>query len=182
MNEGLIPRRYAKALYKVALQRNCDSRMYLLMQNLAAAFAASHELRSIVANPFVANDDKASAIAAAAAAGPDDTTFTDFLKLLIQNRRIDLCGAVANAYVGLYRQERNIRRVEVISAAPLDPAVEQRIKSVIEEHLHGASMEFSTKVDPDLIGGFIVTVDNERLDASLRNRLKEIKLNLLNNW
>ena len=180
MNEGLIPRRYAKALYKVAVERKCDSRMYLLMQNLATAFAASADLRSLIANPFVGNNDKTAALTAAAQAAADDTTFADFLKLLIQNRRIDLCEAVANAYVALYREEMNIRRVEVISAAPLDPTVENRIKSVIEEHLHGATMEFTAKVDPDLIGGFIITVDNERLDASLRNRLKEIRLNLLN--
>lgn len=180
MNEGLIPRRYAKALYKVAVERKCDSRMYMLMQNLAAAFAASEDLRSLISNPFVDVSDKEAALTVAAQAQNEDTTFADFLKLLIQNRRIDLCGLVANAYVDLYRKERNIRRVEVISAAPLDAGVEKRIKNVIEDHLHGATMEFSTKVDPDLIGGFIVTVDNERLDASLRNRLKEIRLNLLN--
>ena len=181
MNEGLIPRRYAKALYKVAVERKCDSTMYQLMQNLAAAFSASAELRALIANPFVDNNDKTAAIITAAGASSlQDQTFTDFLKLLIQNRRIDLTGAVANAYVDLYRQENNIRRVEVVSAAPLDKDVEKRIKDVVEAHLHGASMEFSTKVDPDLIGGFIVTVDNERLDASLRNRLKEIRLNLLN--
>ena len=180
MNEGLIPRRYAKALYKVAVERNCSDRIYSLMQQLAATFASSEQLRALIANPFVEAADKEAAVTAAAGAAATDETFADFLKLLIQNRRMDLCASVANAYVDIFRKERNIRRVEVISAAPLDSAVEKRIKSVIEEHLHGATMEFSAKVDPALIGGFIVTVDNERLDASLRNRLKEIRLNLLN--
>ena len=180
MNEGLIPRRYAKALYKVALDRKCDSRIYELMQNLAAAYGVSETLRQLLANPFVDGADKTAALEAAAGASDSDTTFADFVKLLIENRRIDMAGGVAHAYVDLYRQEHNIRRVEVISAAPLDKAVEQRIKAVVEAHLHGASMEFSTKVDPDLIGGFIVSVDNERLDASLRHSLKEIRLNLLN--
>lgn len=181
MNEGLIPRRYAKALYKVAVERKCDSRIYLLMQHLADAFAASADLRALVANPFVDNSDKVAALMAAANAAPDDATFSDFLNLLIQNRRINLSESVANAYVDLFRQEHNIRRVEVISAAPLQADVENRIKKVIEEHLNGASMEFSTKVDHNLIGGFVISIDNERLDASLRNQLKEIRLNLLNN-
>lgn len=180
MNEGLIPRRYAKALYKVAVERKCDSRIYELMQALAAAFAASGDLRSLITNPFVDASDKIAALTAAAGAASDDVTFADFLKLLVQNRRINLSGQVANAYVDLYCEEHNIRRVEVTSAVALDPEVEARIKKVVEEHLHGALMEFSTKVDPDLIGGFIVTVDNERLDASMRNRLKEIRLSLLN--
>lgn len=181
MNEGLIPRRYAKALYKVSSERNCAGRMYELMQSLAASSAASAEFRTLVANPFVSDADKTAAITAAAGAGKDDTTFADFLKLLINNRRIDMAGEVANAYVGYYRQQHNIRRVEVVSAAPLEPTVEKRIKDVIEKHIGSATMEFAAKVDPSLIGGFVVTIDNERLDASLRNRLKEIRLNLLNN-
>ena len=181
MNEGLIPRRYAKALYKVALERKSDSRLYELMTNLADAYSASPLLRDIIANPFVDVKDKTDAISAAAKSNAEDTTFADFLKLLITNRRIELCGDIAYAYISYYREEHNIKRVEVVSAAPLDSSVEKRIKSIIEQHLHGGSMEFSTKVDSDLIGGFVITVDNERLDASLKNQLKEIRFNLLNN-
>ena len=57
MNEGLIPRRYAKALYKVALERNQGKRMYDLMQTLASSFDANHDLAATVANPFVAQAD-----------------------------------------------------------------------------------------------------------------------------
>lgn len=181
MNEGLIPRRYAKALYKVAVERKCDDTVYELMQKLSASFTASPQLRALVANPFVDDSDKTAALKAAAGLNGSNNTFDDFLKLLLQNRRIDMCDAIANAYISLYRSENNIRRVEVVSAAPLAPSVESRIKSIVEEHLHGASMEMSTRIDPQLIGGFIVKVDNERLDASLRNRLKQIRLNLLNN-
>ena len=88
-------------------------------------------------------------------------------------------GLIAHSFVTLYRKERNIRSVHVVSAAPLDPETEQRIRSLVERHLNGATMEFTTDVDPDIIGGFIVTVDNERLDASLRNSLKELRLSLL---
>ncbi len=68
----------------------------------------------------------------------------------------------------------------MVSAAPLDPAVEKRIKALVEANLHGGTMDFSSSVNPDLIGGFVVNIDNERLDASLRNQLKELRLSLLN--
>lgn len=179
MNEGLIPRRYAKALYKVAVERKCDSRIYTLMQNLSAAFDDNRDLSKMVANPFVPPADKDAVLTTAAGAAPDDTTFADFLKLLRQNRRTDIVGLIAHSFVTLYRKERNIRSVHVVSAAPLDPETEQRIRSLVERHLNGATIEFTTDVDPDIIGGFIVTVDNERLDASLRNSLKELRLSLL---
>lgn len=180
MNEGLIPRRYAKALYKVALERKVDQRVYVLMQTLASSFDTTHGLQAMVSNPFVAQDEKDKIITTAAGASDADSTFADFLKLLAQNKRTDMLNEIARAYIDIYRQEHNIRKVEVVSAAPLDPAVLKRITSLVESHLHGATMEFSSAVDPDLIGGFVINVDNERLDASVSHQLKELRQSLLN--
>ena len=179
MNEGLIPRRYAKALYEVALERKQDEQMLGLMQTLANSFEANPGLKEVVANPFVSDQEKDKLLTTAAGATAQDKTFADFLKLLAENRRIDLIQEIAISYLGIYRKEHNIRRVQVVSAAPLDPEVEKRIKDIITAHLNGGTMDFSTSIDPDLIGGFVVNIDNERLDASLRNELKELRLSLL---
>lgn len=179
MNEGLIPRRYAKALFKVALDRHCDQRVYELMLTLAHSFDTMHELHTLVANPFVEQSKKDDIISTAAGASDADKTFADFLKLLAQNKRIDMINAIANAYVDVYRQAHNIRRVEVISAQQLDPATVGRIKSLVEQNLNGATMEFSSSTNPDIIGGFIVNIDNERLDASLSHKLEEMRRQLL---
>jgi len=180
MNEGLIPRRYAKALYKVAVERNVDRRLYVLMQTLADSFDSTAGLQAMVANPFVAQVEKDKIIATAAGASEADNTFVDFLKMLAQNKRTGMLNEIARAYIALYRQERNIRKVEVVSAAQLDPAVEKRIVSLVEKHLSGATMEFSTAVDPSLVGGFVINVDNERLDASISHQLTELRRSLLN--
>lgn len=180
MNEGLIPRRYAKALYKVASERHEDARIFDLMQNLDKSFDANIQLQEIVANPFVDMAEKKKLLTTAAGATEKDSTYADFLKLLDENRRIFLVHQIAISYITLYLHAHNIRRVQVVSAAPLDPAVEKRIKDLINAHLNGGTMEFSTAVNPDLIGGFIVNIDNERLDASLRHELKELRLSLLN--
>lgn len=180
MNEGLIPRRYAKALFKVAVERKVDDRVYSLMQTLVSSFDATPGLQTMVSNPFVALNEKDRIITIAAGATDADSTFADFLKLLAQNKRTDMLRAIAMAYIDIYRQEHNIRKVEVVSAAPLDPAVLKRIRSLVESHLHGAIMEFSTTVDPSLIGGFVINVDNERLDASISHQLKELRQSLLN--
>lgn len=180
MNEGLIPRRYAKALYKVAVERKVDERVYVLMQTLVSSFDNTSGLQGVVSNPFVAQDEKDKIIITAAGAGVADTTFADFLKVLVHNKRIDMVNEIARAYVDIYRQQHNIRKVEVVSAAPLDLAVLGRITSLVERHLHGATMEFTTTVDPALIGGFVINVDNQRLDASVSNQLKELRQSLLN--
>lgn len=179
MNEGLIPRRYAKALFKVDSDHNTAARTYAMMQTLVKSFATNPALREMVANPFIASADKDRILATAAGANTTDAGFFDFLKLLHRNRRIDMIEQIALAYLDIYRQANHIRRVEVVSAAALDPTVEQRIKAVVNSHLHGDTMEFDSHVDPELIGGFVVNIDNERLDASLSHSLKELRLSLL---
>ena len=68
----------------------------------------------------------------------------------------------------------------MVSAGKLDPSEEERLKKLIQDRLDGGKMEYSSTVDPSLIGGFTVNIDNRRLDASVKNQLKQLRLALLN--
>ena len=179
MNEGLIPRRYAKALLEFAKEKNADMRLYRLMDNLIRSFAANPGLEAIMANPFVAPDRKEQLLVTAAGAGQDDEVYADFLKLLRGNKRLPLVRAIAIAYGEGYRKEHGIYRVEVAAAAPMAPADEERLKKLISSHLDGGTMEYSFKLKPELIGGFTVSIGSEKLDASVQNDLKQLQLKLL---
>ena len=95
MDQGLIPNRYAKALYKFALEKGSAERVYELMKCLCASFVEQPRLQEVVANPFVATGDKTALLTTAAHAAGDDTVFADFLKLLVENRRIDMVRPIA---------------------------------------------------------------------------------------
>lgn len=180
MNQGLIPSRYAKALYEFASESGQDKNVFSLMQTLAATFAAEPALQKVMANPFVKATEKVNLLNTAAGPGADGCEpFKRFLKLLVDNGRLDAVRDIALAYISLYRQANNIRLVTITSAAPLDPAEEQRLRALVQSHLGGATMEYQTAVNPDLIGGFTVAIDNERLDASVANELKQLRLSLL---
>ncbi len=179
MNEGLIPGRYAKALLEHAQESDSQARIYGLMQTLARSFALEPSLRKVLANPFVDNADKMKLLTTAAGADKADTVFDRFLKLLADNNRIALTHEVALAYMALYRKVNNIYLVNVTSAAPLQPAEEDRLKALIRRHLGDAKMEYSSSVDPELIGGFVVKINNEKLDASVANDLKQLRQKLL---
>lgn len=179
MNEGLIPRRYAKALYKVAIDRDDSKALYATMKALLEAFGAEKNLSAVIANPFVSENDKRGLIMTAAGASERDVTFCDFIKLLARNRRTDIVADIARAYTDIYRRANNVYRVETVSAAPLSGTEDERIKNLILSHLNGGTMEYSNRTDPDIIGGFIINIDNERLDASIRNELKQLRLKLI---
>ncbi|MDE5835606.1 MAG: F0F1 ATP synthase subunit delta [Paramuribaculum sp.] len=179
MNEGLIPKRYAKAIYEVAAQKGVQQRIYDLMNNLAHAFEIQPDIQKALANPFVASQDKKKLILTAAQATSDDTEFNNFLTLLQNNNRFASARAIALAYLETFRNLNNIKVVKVCTAAPLDPEEEKRLKKIIASHLGNATMEYSTQVNPELIGGFTVQSGNERLDASVANELKQLRLNLI---
>ncbi len=181
MNEGLIPRRYAKALFKFALEKGQQERIYSLMHPLEEAFAKQQGLQQTIANPFVADADKRSLLMTASGATPQDDCFADFLSLLFANNRIQAVRSIALAYMSIYRKTNNICRVEVVSAAEIPQSEENRLRRLIERQLDGGTMEYARRVDPDLIGGFVVNIDSQRLDASIKNELKQLRLKLLSN-
>lgn len=179
MDQGLIPRRYAKALYKFALEKDATGRVYALMANLVNAFCNEPSLQDVMSNPFVSDADKSALLTTASGATADDTVVKDFFSLLAENKRFEMARLIADAYLLLYRQENNIYQVVVTSAAPLAPAEEKRLKDFITAHLNGATMEYQSAVDPGLIGGFVIKIDNELLDASVSNELNQLRLKLL---
>lgn len=182
MNQGLVPKRYAKALYEVAQEKGEANTLYEKLRQLSETFAQEPALATTMANPFVSNADKAHLIYTACGTDSEgDELLTNFIKLLEQNHRMGMVRDIAVAYQDIYRKTKHIYRVEVTAAAPMDKESEDRLKRLISGQLSGGTMEYSFKVNPDLIGGFVVNIDNERLDASVKNELKQLRLKLLSN-
>lgn len=181
MNQGLIPSRYAKALFEYASEKGADARIYELMHTLDNSFVAEPSLQQAVANPFIPAPDKVKLLTSAAGATAKDEVYARFLQLLTENNRLGAARDIALAYMKIYRSEHRIYLVTVTSAAPMGAAEEDRLKALIERHLNGGTMEYHHRVDPDLIGGFTVTINNEKLDASVADELKQLRIKLLSN-
>lgn len=177
MDQGLIPRRYAKALFMLAAEKGADTEVYAAMRQLCGAFDSEPELQRTIGNPHVDVADKEALVAAVTSANP---LIADTVRLLARNRRLDLLREVALSYVALYRSEHNIYRVDITSAAPLQTPELSRIQTLVNNHLpENSTAEFSEAVDPTLIGGFKIAIDNELLDASVAGDFKQLRLKLL---
>jgi F-type H+-transporting ATPase subunit delta len=80
---------------------------------------------------------------------------------------------IANSYVTLYRQQKNVIRGRLITAAAVSPATEQKMRQMVESKTNG-TVEFETEVNPEIIGGFILEYDSYRMDASVKSKLNSI--------
>lgn len=180
MDKGLIPKRYAKALYEVGLKCGDNQALYIIMQDLDKAYAAMPALASTMANPFVADADKVQLLKSAAGdKAAQVATFANFVQLLKNNGRLDMARDIALAFVEMYRKLNDIYLVKIASAAPLDDSSKKRMQNVIENHIGKGTFNFEYSVDPSLLGGFTVTVNSERLDASVATQLRALRHQLV---
>ena len=178
MNDGLIPNRYAKALYKLSQERGDTAAVYQEMKQLDVAYASESGLKKAVNNPFLPVADKIKLLCAASGSKLDGTS-ARFMELVIKNNRIDFLRSIALAFMKQYRELNGIAKVEVVTATQLGDDEINDIVDVVKEQLGGKTIELTKSVNPDLIGGFTVDVDSRVLDASVRSQLEKLRLKLL---
>ena len=173
MDEGLISRRYAKALLKFAQDRGTTDQIYEEVKKFEENFVSHPELQKALLNPVLSAKDKESLLAAAVGVAPGED-YLRFVRLVIHNRR-----EAYLMYQELYRELKQIAQVRIITAMELNEEAIGKIKSLILQRA-GQEVEFIHEVDPSIIGGFIVRVDSMQLDASVNKELKLLRLKLLN--
>lgn len=180
MNGGLIPRRYAKALYKFAQQQGTTEKVYEEMKSVIAAFEANPDFNKVLANPFINNEDKKKLLISAA--GPDaDDAYKGFVRLIVDNRREMFAQEMALAYRDIYRKVNNISMVTIITAVQLPAEEIDKLKELVQKSFPNHTLEYGYKVDSEIIGGFVIDVDSVRMDASISNELEQLRLTLLSN-
>ncbi|WP_407400966.1 ATP synthase F1 subunit delta [Sodaliphilus sp.] len=178
MNDGLIPSRYAKALYKLSIETGECDEIYEQMRALSGRNTAIDELKRVMRNPYIPNEDKGRVMLLAAGAKPG-SSLEKFIMLIIRNNRAEFLRKIALSYVALYREKHNIAEVIVTTAAQLSEKEMQAIIDVVKKQLQGYTFEVVSEINPDLIGGFTVQVGDVLLDASVKNELKNLRLKLL---
>ena len=165
MNTGMIPSRYAKALYEYAGEKSATERVYGEMQRLAGSFAAEPALRRALDNPVLTPEQKSGLVYNAAGGDPSDE-LKRFVELVLSHKRMQLLHRMALDYMALYRRAHNISTGELQTAVAVDETTEQRLKEWIVSRTHG-TVELRTLVRPDILGGFIL---RDELDAPGRER------------
>ena len=172
MDIGVISVRYARALLKSAVEAKLEAKVYAEMQTLAESYARVPELRFTIDNPMLAKDKKESLLMTACGEKPSELT-QRFIHLVIAEGRESTLQFMAHSFITLYRQQKNIIRGRLITAAAVSPQTEQKMRQMVESKTQG-TVEFETEVNPDIIGGFILEYGTYRMDASVKNKLKSI--------
>ena len=172
MDIGVISVRYARALLHSATDAKIEQQVYAEMQQIAKSYIEVPQLRSTIDNPMLSKDKKEALLQTAAGKTPSDLTKA-FISLVLKEDRESVMQFIANSYVTLYRQQKNIIRGRLITAAAVSPETEQKMRRMVESKTNG-TVEFESQVNPDIIGGFILEYDTYRMDASVKTKLNSI--------
>ena len=177
MSDGLIPRRYAKALYKFAVENGDSQDVYELLKSLSFRYTALDELKRAMLNPNVPNEEKGAYILQLVGGKPG-SSLDKFLVMCMRNNRSEYLQKISLAYVDLYREAHEIAHVVITTAVPMPEAELDAIIAIVKKRLGAKTLEIEQKIDPELIGGFTVDINGLVLDASVKRELNELRLQL----
>jgi F-type H+-transporting ATPase subunit delta len=163
---------YARSLFEVAQEQNKLDTIREQLGVFADALDSNRELQVFFFSPYFSTSEKKDGLDRAVSDA--DPMLVNFLKLLIENHRTPVIFRVRRVVDELWRQENKLLPVTVTSAVALDQATVSQIGDRIAEQT-GRRVELSASVEPDILGGLVVRVGNSILDASIRNRLEQLR-------
>jgi F-type H+-transporting ATPase subunit delta len=178
MNESKISVRYAKALFALAKEADSFDALKRDVELLYQCIRQIPELQFVIESPVIKVSEKKKLFQDMFQASFSPLTLT-FIKLVLEHRREDYLVGISRHFLTLMKAEQGIQSAEVITAITLDEKLRQSILSLIAKKFN-AVVELNEVVDEKLIGGFILRVGDQQLDASIANKLKRIQNDLIN--
>ena len=167
-----LARVYARSLFEVALEQGKVDLLREQLGQLADALDDNRQLAVFFFSPYFATTEKQEALGRVLEGA--DQSFLNFLSLLIENHRMPVIFRIRQEFERLWDEENRTLAVEITSAVALDAATTESLGQTIGERA-GRTVTLATRVDPDILGGIVVRVGNSILDASIRNRLEQLR-------
>jgi F-type H+-transporting ATPase subunit delta len=174
MQNPKLADRYAKSLLDLAVEQNNLDVIYNDMVGLEMACRESADLVQLMKSPIVKPSKKES-VFNALFTGKVDMLTLKFMNLIVNKGREFFLPEIISAFIGQYKKRNQITDVYLTTAEKLDDNDKASLLEKIKGQLQGQQVDLKTKVDPSLIGGFVLEANNNLFDASILRDLKDIK-------
>jgi F-type H+-transporting ATPase subunit delta len=168
---------YARSLFEVATEHDTVDVVRDELGQFADALSDSHELQMFLFSPYFSTEEKEAGLRRAVTDA--DENLVNFLLVLLENHRMPAIFRVRRVYDALWREAHQLLAVQITSAVQLDPSVAERVGGEIGRQT-GRTVELTSAVDPEILGGIVVRVGNSIIDASIRTRLDNLRKQVVN--
>lgn len=163
---------YSRALFEVAMEHDLLDAIREQLGQFADALSENRDLAVFFFSPYFSTQEKKDALHRAVSGA--EPTFINFLEALVERHRMPALFRIRARFDHMWEEERKLLPVEITSAVELDESTVRSIGDRVGEQT-GRTVELSSRVEPDILGGIVLRVGNFILDASIRSRLEQLR-------
>ena len=174
MAHSRVVSRYAEALFQLAGERGSLKEMYSNAIALLNMCGNSREFLVFLKNPVIKGEKK-KAVIEKIFENQFSTTFNDFIRLIITNKREIYLIEIVKSFIKIYKQSLNILDAEVVTAVSLNDQSKESMKAFIAKISGAENVELVNKIDTNIIGGFRLKFDDKLMDSSVVHDLEKIR-------
>lgn len=172
--------RYVKSLLGLAIEQKALENVHNDMVLFAKVVAENKNFALMLNSPVIPHDKK-SEILSKIFKGKVHSLTMAFFDIITRKNREPLLPAIAKEFHNAYNEHKGISKATVISAVPLDAKMRGEFETLVKKHSDKKQVELIEKVDPGMIGGFVLNVGDRQIDASIKNKIKTLKVKFSQN-
>jgi len=173
-------KRYAKALFELADNKDELDKVQADLKAVNSAIENNAEFKSLLTNPTITNKEKAK-IVNKIFNGKLTPLTEKFIHLLGSKGRLDHLSEIYKSFEELFKNKKGIVEATIITPVPLTDTLEKEIYNKIKKITGSKELKLEKKVDPSIIGGFIIQIGDLKYDASILGKLANVKTKLVEN-
>ena len=173
MTNTRVASRYAKSLLELAIEKNALEEIYKDMQLFSKTCQSNYDFLLMLKNPII-NHNKKKAILYKVFDGKVNESTLAIFDVITRKNRESVLPAIAEEFINLYRQYNGIDKVVVTSSVPLTSELREKLIKSVKERT-GKKVDLTEKVDPNLIGGFVLQIGDRMMDNSIKSKLKALE-------
>jgi F-type H+-transporting ATPase subunit delta len=174
MAESRVASRYVKSLLSLAEEQKALDQVHADMQLFASVCASSKEFTNMLKSPIIKHEKKRDILEAIFKTKVHKLTMA-IIDMLTKKNREPLLPAIAIEFHNAYNHYKGIEKASVSTAYVIDERMKAEMEALVRKLSSKQGVELVQKVDPSLIGGFILNVGDRQIDSSIKSKLKTLK-------
>ena len=180
MKETRVAQRYAKSLISLAKERQVLEQVKEDMQNIKFVCEENVDFSNMLKSPIVKTDKKSAILNEIFAKEVSELSLA-FINIVTEKKREVILGAIAENFIRLYNESKNIVPASVTTATVITEDIRTQVLTQLKSVVGDANVQVEERVDEALIGGFVLRVGDLEFNASVANKLQKLKRDFVSN-
>ncbi len=172
MRDIKVASRYAKSLLSIALEQNSLEELHNDMVLVNDVCIANRDLVLLLKSPIVSRDKKKNILTEIFAKNVAKISLS-FINIILTKKREGLLPDIASTFIDIYKQQKNIKTIQITTATTLQNEQKEKIISLLKTS-EKSTIEIKEVVDEDIIGGLILRIEDKQIDESIRRKLSDL--------